>query len=136
MTAPRVARWCPECGAGYDEAIVACPRCRVVLTDEPPIESTSPVVVHRVPDPAAGALLAGVLEHHGLHAFLRSTTVPGYGEMRRDWATSAWGELLVTPAEADEAREVIAEYLAALERGGSVRDEDVLGGEEEGGGGP
>lgn len=136
MTAPRVARWCPECGAGYDEAIVACPRCRVVLTDEPPIQSTAPVVVHRVPDPAAGALLAGVLEHHGLHAFLRSTTVPGYGEMRRDWATSAWGELLVTPAEADEAREVIAEYLAALERGGSVRDEDVLNGEEEGGGGP
>jgi hypothetical protein len=108
----------------------------VVLTDEPPIQSTAPVVVHRVPDPAAGALLAGVLEHHGLHAFLRSTTVPGYGEMRRDWATSAWGELLVTPAEADEAREVIAEYLAALERGGSVRDEDVLGAEEEGGGGP
>jgi len=132
VSAPRVARWCPECGAGYDEAIVACPRCRVVLTDEPPIESTAPVVVHRVPDPAAGALLAGVLEHHGLHAFLRSTTVPGYGEMRRDWATSAWGELLVTPAEAAEAREVIAEYLAALERGGSVRDEDVLNGEEEG----
>lgn len=136
MTAPRIARWCPECGAGYDEAIVACPRCRVVLTDEPPIRSTAPVVVHRVPDPAAGALLAGVLEHHGLHAFLRSTTVPGYGEMRRDWATSAWGELLVTPAEAAEAREVIAEYLAALERGGSVRDEDVLGSEEEGSSGP
>jgi len=136
VSAPRVARWCPECGAGYDEAIVACPRCRVVLTDEPPIESTAPVVVHRVPDPAAGALLAGVLEHHGLHAFLRSTTVPGYGEMRRDWATSAWGELLVTPAEAAEAREVIAEYLAALERGGSVRDEDVLNGEEEGSSGP
>lgn len=132
MTAPHVARWCPECGAGYDEAIVACPRCRVVLTDEPPIESTSPVVVHRVPDPAAGALLAGVLEHHGLHAFLRSTALPGYGEVRRDWATSAWGELLVSPTEAAEAREVIAEYLAALERGGSVRDEDV----EEGSGGP
>jgi hypothetical protein len=136
VSAARVARWCPECGAGYDEAIVACPRCRVVLTDEPPIESTAPVVVHRVPDPAAGALLAGVLEHHGVHAFLRSTTLPGYGEVRRDWATSAWGELLVAPVEAAEAREVIAEYLAALERGGSVRDEDVLSGEEEGGGGP
>jgi len=131
MTSPPSTRWCPECGAGYGEAIVACPRCRMVLTDEPLIESGAPVVVHRVPDPAAGALLAGVLEHHGVHAILRSTTVPGYGEMRRDWATSAWGELLVTPAEAAEAREIIAEYLAALERGGSVRDEDV----EEGSGG-
>ena len=123
-----VARWCPECGAGYGEAIVACPRCRVVLADEPPVESGAPVVVHRVPDAAAGALLAGVLEHHGVHAFLRSTTLPGYGEVRRDWATTAWGELLVAPTEAAEAREIIAEYLAALERGGSVRDEDVVEG--------
>ena len=132
MTTPPVTRWCPECGTGYGDAIVACPRCRVVLTDEPPIESGAPVVVHRVPDPAAGALLAGVLEHHGVHAFLRSTTVPGYGGVRRDWATSAWGELLVAPTEAAEAREIIAEYLVALERGGSVRDEDV----EEGSAGP
>jgi hypothetical protein len=109
---------------------VACPRCRAVLVDEPPVEPGAPVVVHRVPDAAAGALLAGVLEHNGVHAFLRSTTLPGYGDVRRDWVTSAWGELLVAPAEAAEAREIIAEYLAALERGGSVRDEDV----EEGGG--
>jgi hypothetical protein len=129
MTPAPVARWCPECGAGYGEAIVACPRCRVVLTDERPVEPGAPVVVHRVPDAAAGALLAGVLEHHGVHALLRSTALPGYGEVRRDWVTTAWGELLVPPAEADEAREIIAEYLSALERGGSVRDEDV---EEEG----
>jgi len=127
-----VTRWCPECGAGYGEAIVACPRCRVVLVDEPPGEPGAPVVVHRVPDAAAGALLAGVLEHHGVRAVLRSTTLPGYGEVRRDWVTTAWGELLVAPAEAAEAREIIAEYLAALERGGSVRDEDV----EDGSAGP
>ena len=131
-----MTRWCPECGAGYGEAIVACPRCRVVLVDERPGDMGAPVVVHRVPDAAAGALLAGVLEHHGVHALLRSTALPGYGEVRRDWTTSAWGELLVAPAEAAEAREIIAEYLAALERGGSVRDEDVEegSGEEEGSG--
>ena len=131
-----MTRWCPECGAGYGEAIVACPRCRVVLTDERPVGSGSPVIVHRVPDAAAGALLAGVLEHHGVRAFLRSATLPGYGVVRRDWATSAWGELLVAPAEAAEAREIIADYLAALEHGGSVRDEDVVSGEDEGSGGP
>jgi len=38
---------------------------------------------------------------------------------------------MVAPSDAAEAREIIAEYLAALERGGSVRDEDVV----EGGGG-
>jgi hypothetical protein len=83
------------------------------------------VVVHRVPDATAGALLAGVLEHHGLRVRLRSATLPAYGDVRRDWGTSAWGELLVAPEDAEEAREVIADYLAALERGGRVRDEDV-----------
>ena len=118
-------RWCPECGARYGRETVACPSCRVVLTDDPPFEPGVPVVIHRVPDAAAGSLLAGVLEHHGVHAFLRSTTLPGYGDVRRDWGTSAWGELLVSPTDALEAREIIADYLAALERGGSVRDEDV-----------
>jgi len=117
--------FCPECGTEYPSAVVACPRCRAVLMAKPPATSGSPEVVHRVPDAAAGALLTGLLEHHGIHALLRSATLPGYGAVRRDWRTSAWGEILVPPEEADEARELIADYLAALERGGAVRDEDV-----------
>ena len=122
--------YCPECGASYEPAVVACPRCRVVLGSEPPSEG--PVVIHRVPDAAAGALLEGMLQHHGINAVLRSTALPGYGLVRRDWSTSAWGEILVSPEDAAEARGLIADYLLALERGGEVRDEDV----EEGGGPP
>jgi hypothetical protein len=108
--------------------VAACPRCRVVLTSEPPVPiGTAPVVVHRVPDAAAGALLCGVLEHHGIHTVLRSATLPAYGTVRRDWGTTAWGEIMVAPPDADEARAVIADYLLALERGGQVRDEDVEG---------
>ncbi|HEY3216363.1 MAG TPA: hypothetical protein VGK93_07715 [Candidatus Eisenbacteria bacterium] len=117
--------FCPECGAGYEPAIVACPRCRVVLTAESPDNTGTPEVVHRVPDAAAGALLCGVLEHHGVRSILRSTTLPGYGSVPRDWSTTAWGEILVSGADATEARALIADYLQALERGGQVRDEDV-----------
>ena len=117
--------FCPECGAEYPREVVACPRCRAVLGAHPRAAGGSPVVVHKVPDAAAGALLGGVLEHHGIHAVLRSAMLPGYGTVRRDWSTSAWGEILVPPNEADEARELIADYLAALDRGGAVRDEDV-----------
>jgi hypothetical protein len=85
------------------------------------------VIVHRVPDAAAGALLCGVLEGQGLRAILRSATLPGYGSVRRDWTTTAWGEILVSPSDAEEARAIIADYLQALERGGEVRDEDVEG---------
>jgi hypothetical protein len=120
-------RWCPECGTAYDESIAACPECREVLTSEPPAdeEAGTPVVIHRVPDAAAGALLCGVLEHQGIPAILRSATVPGYGAVRRDWGTSAWGEILVPRTAAADARGLIADYLQALERGGAVRDEDV-----------
>jgi hypothetical protein len=117
--------YCPECGAAYPPEVVACPRCRVVLGPEPEPEPDRPHVVHRVPDAAAGALLCGVLEHAGIPALLKSATLPGYGGVRRDWATSAWGEILVSGALAAEAKAIIADYLQALEAGGQVRDDDV-----------
>ena len=120
-------KYCPECGTANEDAVAACPRCRVVLVPDPPGAGERPEVVHRVPDAAAGALLCGMLEHHGVRAVLRSATLPGYGTVRRDWSTSAWGEIRVAAAEAAEARSLIADYLAAIERGGVVRDEDVEG---------
>lgn len=120
-----MTHWCPECGAGYGPETVACPRCRVVLADAPPGREHEPVVVYRVPDAAAGALLCGVLEQQGLRAVVRSATLTAYGAVRRDWSTSAWGEIVVPREEAAEARALLAEYLLALERGGQVRDDDV-----------
>jgi hypothetical protein len=122
--------FCPECGAEYPQAVVACPRCRVVLVAEPePALSEGDVdsgeIVQRVPDAASGALLCGLLEHHGIPALLRSAMLPGYPGVGRDWSTSAWGEILVPRSDAEEARSVIGDYLAAIERGGVVRDEDV-----------
>jgi len=121
--------WCPECGKEYGPEIVACPDCRVALTDEPPPVHGDVVVAHRVPDVASGALLCGVLESNGITAVLRSTQLPGYGDIRRDWSAFAWGEILVPGEALEDAREIIAEYLEALEQGGAVRDEDVEGGE-------
>lgn len=121
-------KFCPECGRDYDDAIAACSRCRVVLVDEPPVGvGGPPVIVHRVPDAASGALLCGVLEAEGIRTVLQSATLPGYGSVRRDWTTTHWGEILVAAGDAEEARLIVADYLAALERGGAVRDEDVEG---------
>ena len=118
-------RWCPECGASYPEGIVACRDCLVVLVDEKPEVRDGPTVAHRVPDAASGALLCGMLEHNGIATVLRSTTLPGYGDIRRDWSTIAWGEILVPASAVGDARTLIADYLSALESGGLVSDEDV-----------
>ena len=123
--------FCPECGTAYEPAVVACPRCRATLVQDAPVAPGPPEVIFRVPDAVSGALLQGMLEHHGVAALLRSAALPAYGTVRRDWSTSAWGEILVNPEDAAEARALIVEYLQALERGGQVRDEDV---EAEGGG--
>lgn len=120
--------WCPVCGAEYGPEIVACPRCRASLEDErPPSGIVEPAVAYRVPDAAAGAMLVGMLEHNGIRAMLRSTTLPALGMVRRDWSTSTWGEILVRGSDLEDARELIVEYLELLERGGRVRDEDVEG---------
>jgi uncharacterized protein YbaR (Trm112 family) len=116
---------CPECGSHYPPAVVACPQCRVVLEPVRTQDGDAAEVVHRVPDAVAGALLCGILEHHGLPAVLRAATLPGYGTVRRDWSTSAWGEILVARSYAAEARSIIADYLQALAEGGAVRDDDV-----------
>jgi uncharacterized protein YbaR (Trm112 family) len=116
----------------YPPEVVACPRCREVLEDESEQEGEGErqaalelEVVHRVPDIASGALLRGVLEHQGIRALLRPTSLPAYGAVRRDWSTAAWGEILVARQDAEEARAILADYLMALRRGGVVRDEDV-----------
>ncbi|MEO5988805.1 MAG: DUF2007 domain-containing protein [Candidatus Eisenbacteria bacterium] len=84
------------------------------------------LVAHRVPDEASGVLLVGVLESQGIEAVLRSANVPGYGTwLKRDWSTTAWGEILVAAADVDEARNIIAEYVAALQQGGQLNDSEV-----------
>lgn len=84
------------------------------------------VVAHQVPDEVTGVLLVGVLESQGINAVLRSANVAGYGGwLKRDWSTIAWGEILVAHEHVDEAREILGEYLAAMQQGGQVTDADV-----------
>ncbi|MEO5988172.1 MAG: hypothetical protein ABIU54_08975 [Candidatus Eisenbacteria bacterium] len=83
-------------------------------------------VVHGVPDEASGVLLVGVLQSQGIEAVLHSANVAGYGTwLKRDWSTTAWGEILVATENVEEARNIIVEYVAALQQGGQVSDADV-----------
>ena len=112
---------CPECRTVYEPAVVLCRSCRVPLVD--PGEISHPegegerewvelVAVRPVPDAVTGAMWKGALESQGLHPFVRSHSIPAYGEVLRDWTTRAWGTLLVPADEASEAALVLDDFLA------------------------
>ncbi len=76
------------------------------------------VVVHGATSEFEAIAIRDLLASAGLHAMLRSRLVPGYGvaTIAGDQAGIV-AEILVPPGESDEARALIADYLAALAGG-------------------
>ncbi len=127
---------CPECRTAYDPAVVLCRSCRVPLVEPneiPPAEAESAgerewvelVPIRAVPNSTAAALWKGALESQGLHPFIRSHSIPAYGEVLRDWTTSEWGMLLVPAEEEAESTLVLEDFLATA--AASAPDEDEPG---------
>lgn len=70
-------------------------------------------VVHTAGSEVEAVMIQGILESAGIPVALRPQQIPGYGEVLES-ATGVWGDLLVPDEEEAEARELIADYLAAL----------------------
>ena len=111
-------------------AVVACPRCRVVLVrraaagDAARAGGRAPRARRR--GRRAAVRRARAPRHP--HACCAARRCPATASVRRDWSTTRVGRDPGAPrATRREARAVIADYLLALERGGEVRDEDVEG---------
>ena len=119
--------YCPECHASYEEGVVLCRNCRAALVEVlPPGESDDPFVDLRdVPDAVTAAMWQGALESQGIHAVVHSNSLPGYGDVRRDWSTKAWGTLRVPREEYDEASAVLADFLDTAATKAPAPEEDV-----------
>ncbi len=121
---------CPECRATYDPGVVLCRECRVPLVPAEELaagerpEWVALADVQSVPDAVTGAMWKGALESQGLHPVVRSHAIPVYGEVLRDWTTRAWGMLQVPEDELDEARLVLADFLAAAAATAPAEDEE------------
>ena len=74
-----------------------------------------------------GGVLWGSREETGGRTVRRGPGGRGGGVCARGWNASQWGETLVPRDEAAGARGILSDYIAELERGGAVRDEDVEG---------
>ena len=138
--------FCPDCRRAYPQGVVLCRDCRVELVDSLPGPGAGPlgggassadddageggsewvslVPLRDVPDAVIGAMWQGALESQGIHAVVRSRAIPGYGQVLQDWNTRAWGELLVPADELDEARVVLADFIAAAANAPLAEDEE------------
>jgi hypothetical protein len=128
---------CPECHRTWPAGVVLCRDCRATLVEpgkggaagaaddaDEAGEWVSLVPLRDVPDPVIAALWQGALESQGLHPVVHSRALPGYGQVLQDWATRAWGELLVPADELEEARVVLADFLAAAANSPLGEDEE------------
>jgi hypothetical protein len=70
------------------------------------------VTVHHVPDEATATMLRDFLEGQGIEAAIISAQIPWLGTIETA-RKGYWGRIAVLEHEAERARELIADFLAA-----------------------
>ncbi len=117
--------YCPKCGYEYLPTVRECPECREPLTAEPPAEQQpiqEPLVaVYDAPDEVMQVMVRQVLEEAGIPSVVQPGLVPWYDDIRFS-ARGYFGQVLVFESRADEARRIIAAYLAEVETGEAERE--------------
>ena len=112
----------------YPPAVVACPKCRAVLADDPPRGADAEARGSRAPVPDVPPERC-CAESSSTKAFPRCCAArpAGFWLGASRLVDVGVGRDPGAPRDSAEARALIADYLQALERGGEVRDEDVKG---------
>jgi len=72
--------------------------------------------VHQAATEVEALAVEQALRAAGLRVWVRSRQVPGYGDIIAS-ASGVWGDVLVAPEDADQARDVITTYLAIVAAG-------------------
>jgi hypothetical protein len=112
--------WCPQCGYEYERWVEQCPECKVPLVAEPPPEltpTTEPLeAVYETGDPLRLMEVRRVLEESGIAVNEQADRLWALDSI--DLSMSGrYGRVFVLASQAEQARQIIAEFVAALERG-------------------
>jgi hypothetical protein len=125
--------WCPNCHSEYREGFTTCSDCGATLVEdlpEPPAEpreeaksssDESLVAVYEAEDELQAVTLKEVLEQAGVPVvekrFRESLMAGSLALVANMVMRSPVARLYTSPSRADEARQIITDYLAAFQRG-------------------
>jgi hypothetical protein len=144
--------YCPQCGYEYEADVTFCPDCNKQLVAEPPkhpVETEagwppadqaaaenapadlggkmeeSLVVIYEAPDEYMSRAVRDILEEAGLPVIEQVDRTKAYDNL--DFSlVGRYSRLLVLESCAEEAREIVTEFLAAYNRGDlALPDEDL-----------
>jgi len=114
--------YCPSCRYEYQPAVSVCPECGEPLVPELPHEPEEDpvneplVAVYEAADEVMSIMVRDLLEDAGIAVVTQSGRAPWYDDIRFS-ASGFHSRLLVFESRADEARRLIADYLADIESG-------------------
>jgi len=130
--------FCPKCRFEYLPTVTACPDCGEPLVETlPPQDEEEPtneplVAVYEAPDEIMSVMVRDLLEDAGIPVVMQSGRVPWFDDIRVT-VRRFHSRLLVFESRADEARRLIAQYLADIESGtlGQLAEEEEKQSEKE-----
>jgi hypothetical protein len=117
--------YCPECGYEYREDITFCPDCNRALISQlpPPPKETLPseeshVVIYEAQDELESKTIKAVLEDAGIPVAEKPYRTLGMWDgMHLTEGGMVYSRLITLQSRAEEAKQIIADFLEACRRG-------------------
>lgn len=113
--------YCPDCGYEYLPSVTVCPDCGRALVAEAPAEEepvNEPLVsVYEAPDELMSIMVRDLLQEAGISTVVQPGRLPQLFDGLNLSMRVFHSRLLVFESRAEEARRLIAAYLAEIESG-------------------
>ena len=119
---------CPECGSECRETDRACPNCGRELTGDRRFSDEPLAVVYEAPNQLLSRLVKATLENAGVPVVEHVDRTAAYGSHGLYLSmVGRYSRLLTVESRAEQAREIVADFLAAYERGDLALPEEEAG---------